>query len=437
MLSLHKRERLKQLLKSFGLALIVCVFTFSSFASSFTYAEQRNFNPDAPFLTPFYNPGVDSGLVCSSFADIGISGENNGEKIWTYLIGRGLTPNQAAGIMGNLFQESGYLPHKQENPGSIRGHTNKSLDQVWAEELGGWGLAQWTFGRRDAVRDAVVEGLGEEYYTKDELAGEMNDELLLLQLEFIYEEMQVRNAYAKNSDLRNRVRGLTEWEAIQQMSTLEDALVLFHDSFERSADSPQDVINNRGAFAEQALNEFGDITSFGGQFCGSFATGDLQELVLEYAWSEYFPPPHFDMMPAYATAVRRAQQEGRYVGGGSRPGIDCGGFVTTLLIDSGFEPNYNYSGLVSDGASNVANGQRPWVEENWMEVGGGPDINVADLQPGDVAFQPGHTFVFVGDIEGFDSNIASASYGDGVWRTPMAGRENLVASNVTWYRKAE
>ena len=427
------RAKLIHYLKTSLLIAGCFVFVFSTHMESLVYAEgSRNFNPDAPHLTPFYNPSAGLGGLCSSFSDIGIEGRNNGEKIWGYLGSRGLTPEQSAGIMGNLFQESGYIPTIQER---VAGRGDR--ENAWAAEVGGWGLAQWTGGRRIAIRDAVIETLGEEYYTMDELPEEMNDDLLLFQLEFMYEEMQVRRAYAKDASLRNRVRGLTEWEAIQQMSTVEDALVLFHDSFERSADTPSEVIRIRGGFAEQALNDFGGITSFGGQFCATFSSGDLQDLVLEYAWPEYFPPPHIEMMPAYAAAVRRAQSEGRYVGGGVRPGIDCGGFTTTLLVDSGFEPNYNHSGLLREGAGNTVT-QRAWVEANWQEVGRGSEINVAELQPGDIAFSPGHTFVFVGEIEGFDSNIASASYSErNRWRTPMAGRESLVAGNVTWFRRVE
>ena len=59
-------------------------------------------------------------------------------------------------------------------------------------------------------------------------------------------------------------------------------------------------------------------------------------------------------MPAYAAAITKAKAEGQYVG---NDGVDCGGFVTRLMIDSGFEPNYNYAGKLSDGAANVASGQ--------------------------------------------------------------------------------
>ena len=132
------------------------------------------------------------------------------------------------------------------------------------------------------------------------------------------------------------------------------------------------------------------------------------------------------MMPDYKEAVDRRLQQGKYVGGGSHPGIDCGGFVTTLLQDSGFDPEYGGGGSVPT--------QHSYVKEQGWEI-----INdISQLQPGDVAFNAdnSHTFVYVGNINGFGSVIASASYSGRTntnWRAPMAGKENM--NNVTWYHK--
>ena len=38
-------------------------------------------------------------------------GKNNEEKIWNFLTGKGLNSYGAAGLMGNLFAESGLNPH--------------------------------------------------------------------------------------------------------------------------------------------------------------------------------------------------------------------------------------------------------------------------------------------------------------------------------------
>lgn len=172
--------------------------------------------------------------------------------------------------------------------------------------------------------------------------------------------------------------------------------------------------------------------------CGQvFNTAGLSNTVLTYAWPDYRAAPFPDKKPEYDAAIDAAMASGQYVGGGKYPGVDCGGWVTRLMIDSGFEPNYNYGGVIANGASNVNYGQSPWIEENWQRIGS--VTSTAELQPGDVAINIGktHTFAYVGDIQGFDSEIASASYSTGGqgWRAPMAGRENPLGSNIIWYRK--
>lgn len=144
--------------------------------------------------------------------------------------------------------------------------------------------------------------------------------------------------------------------------------------------------------------------------------------VTEYAWPDYHPRPYTNMMPAYAAAVEKAKSEGRYVGAN---GIDCGGFVTTLMVDSGFDPTYNYNGK---GGSTAV--QQEWLDANWQSLGA--VTNTSELRPGDVAMQPGHTFVFVGEIPGFNSTMASASQGE---RAPMADKYGLSGDGIVWYRK--
>jgi N-acetylmuramoyl-L-alanine amidase len=175
----------------------------------------------------------------------------------------------------------------------------------------------------------------------------------------------------------------------------------------------------------------GAVNSCGEETGGVFDGGDLAQTTLAYAWHTYKGSGFIDARTEYTTAVKKARSEGRYVGGvdanGNTPGIDCGGFITTLMIDSGFEPKYNKSG--KGGYTAI---QESWARENWKTLGRGSSINTASLRPGDVAFLPGHTFVYVGKIEGFNSNIASASLHD---RAPMAGKESITSGAVMWYGK--
>lgn len=167
-------------------------------------------------------------------------------------------------------------------------------------------------------------------------------------------------------------------------------------------------------------------------------SGEFIRLVKEYAWPEHHNAPYTNRMPAYAQAVTTSQSEHRYVGGSVNgvPGIDCGGFVTILVQNSGIAKDYN------DGQGGTI-AQEAWAKaHNWTLLNKNSEtaIDTSILQPGDVAFSKGHTFIYVGEINGFDSVIASASYGNSTARAPMAGTENLIKGHgvyVRWYRNPQ
>lgn len=186
-------------------------------------------------------------------------------------------------------------------------------------------------------------------------------------------------------------------------------------------------------FADTIYNAInGNLTDLGCDVGGEF-----QSLVKAYAWPEYHAPGWLERMPDYASAVTQSSSEGRYVGGsvGGVPGIDCGGFVTILAQNSGLAPDYNdYKGGTPT--------QERWVNDHhWQLINNSPttEVDTSLLQPGDIAFSDGHTFIYVGEIPGFDSVIASASYTESGTngRAPMAGKEDLTFGNgaiVRWYR---
>lgn len=170
----------------------------------------------------------------------------------------------------------------------------------------------------------------------------------------------------------------------------------------------------------------GSSTSSG---CTSAGTGDLASTVKTYAWPDYHPAPYTKAKKEYAEAIKAATRKKQYVGGGQYPGIDCGGFVTRVMIDSGFEPKYNYSGKLSGGAGYTIV-QEEWLRDNWTKIS---PKSTKDLEPGDVAINDRHTYMYVGKVDGFNSVIASASYGS--WRAPMAGHETPADPSFNWYRK--
>lgn len=155
--------------------------------------------------------------------------------------------------------------------------------------------------------------------------------------------------------------------------------------------------------------------------CGLSSSGDIssfQEAVLKFAWPDYKGVGFTTMMPEYQAAVQRTLASGGYVGAG---GIDCGGFVTVLMRESGWDPDYN-SGNGPTGS------QISYLESSsaWRDVTSEINSN-KDALPGDVLIYDGHTLVFVGDIPGFNSKMASASLRE---RAPMADS----VEDISWYK---
>jgi len=88
-------------------------------------------------------------------------GKNNEEKIWNFLTGKGLNSYGAAGLMGNLFAESGLNPHNLQNTYEKKlGYTDDSYTDAvdsgkytgFTHDSAGYGLAQWTYwSRKEAL----------------------------------------------------------------------------------------------------------------------------------------------------------------------------------------------------------------------------------------------------------------------------------------------
>lgn len=385
----------------------------------------------------FYDP---SQLVCAA-SGTKVRGDNNIAKMWNYLIDKGLTDFQAAGILGNIQQESGFSAFRQEGAAK------------WP--LGGYGIVQWTADRRRAMEADMKKTMPDIYdkYYKAEFGGatkesngyvpegvpvEINDRLLAYQLDYLYQESTTRKLRLSWL-LAPLINDVTEWEAIKASKTIRAASDIWLFSFERPADQSEDHAKKRAGFGEEIYQKMkgGSSSSLTASVSSSDVcnnttgdTGSFSSTVLAYAWPTY-RGRSTEKKKEYEEAVSNAISQGKYVG--SCRGVDCGAFVTILLNNSGFDPEYNSSGKGgATGSCNNPGTQWGYLCKNWTLVGRGNTIDTASLQPGDVAMYDGHTFVYVGDIEGFESNIASASQ---CGRAPMAGKESITDPRVHWYRK--
>ena len=86
-----------------------------------------------------------------------LTGKTNEEKIWNYLTAAGMNACGAAGLMGNLYAESGLIPANLQNTYEKKlGYTDAAYTAAvdsgaytnFAKDGAGYGLAQWTYWSR-------------------------------------------------------------------------------------------------------------------------------------------------------------------------------------------------------------------------------------------------------------------------------------------------
>lgn len=186
-----------------------------------------------------------------------------------------------------------------------------------------------------------------------------------------------------------------------------------------------------GTIGNSAVNE-----------CAGAVAGDAVKTAVNYSWPDYHQPNYCNEKPSYKQAMGSANAAGQYIGGtctigGTWIGVDCGAFVTRVMIDSGADPGYNYGGSLSNGAGNTLQQQKYLDEQvakgKYNKLSG--VTGTGQLQPGDIAINTVHTYMFVGTQPGFNGNSASSSFSEfgTSWRAPMASPA-YGFGEFAWYR---
>ena len=158
-----------------------------------------------------------------------LTGNSNEEQVYNYLVSKGFSPQGAAGIMGNLQQESNFRADNVQNgmgysdEDYVNGIKNGSISRdSFINDSRGFGIAQWTYPTRKA---ALYDYLGPENI--DSLSG---------QLDFMIEEM----GSGLTSDMKNA-------------SSASQAAAEFHNVYERSADANT---STREGYASNIYNKY-------------------------------------------------------------------------------------------------------------------------------------------------------------------------------------
>jgi len=115
--------------------------------------------------------------------------DENDKVIWTFFKGKSLNDFAVAGLMGNLFAESAFIPDNLQDSCEKRlGHTDKSYTEAvdngaytrdkFIKDQAGYGLAQWTHFERKGKLYDFIKGKGKSI-------GDLS-----AQLDFLWLELQ-------------------------------------------------------------------------------------------------------------------------------------------------------------------------------------------------------------------------------------------------------
>lgn len=183
----------------------------------------------------------DGKAVYSVFAGGMVQNGNTEKAIWDYLAGKGLNACAVAGLMGNLYAESGL------NSCNLQNSYNKSLNMTdaqytaavdngsygnFAKDKAGYGLAQWTYHTRKQALFDYAKKAGASIGSLD------------MQLAFLWDELQ---------GYKSVISTLKGAESVRAAS---DAVLL---GFEKPADQSEGVQKKRAEYGEAYYKKYAGV----------------------------------------------------------------------------------------------------------------------------------------------------------------------------------
>ncbi|WP_405062899.1 phage tail tip lysozyme [Kribbella sp. NBC_01505] len=318
-------------------------------------------------------------------------GSNEQQQAFNYLVANGYSPEQAAGVVGNMIEESsGVHPMILQNTEATDLTHAKDAEH---SELG-WGIVQWTPAGKLITnsRDAGVP-----YETIETLA---------YQLDFLRRQLIGETAVPEKA----------AGDSLLRTKTVEEAAFVFADEYERFG-GHEDPNAPTYALRKTSAGKVFDLYASGagtGPATACVGGGQIDAVAKNLAW----PTDGHDVPRSGTNASDARKAKPEYVAAlkqyndptGERAYTDCGRFVATVMHLSGADATF------PEVSTDI---QRTYLEgsgkyDRWYGVPPG------GMQPGDILNGPGHTYLYVGPwgAEGQGFTTASASlYG----RVPEAG----------------
>lgn len=206
-------------------------------------------------------------------------------EIWVYLTAR-LPPAAAAGIMGNLYAESGLNPRNLQNAGNKRlgvtddeyteavdsGEYNSGNYNRFANDGWGYGIAQWTY----KARKAALLNFAEQRRAS---IGDLD-----MQMEFLWQELQGYTSLIRT---------------LGSARTVREASDAFMTQFERPADQSETAKAKRAAYAQKYYDQFTSMGKMEGKTMGTIFAPDYGEKYIKSTATHYIANSGSDENKAY------------------------------------------------------------------------------------------------------------------------------------------
>lgn len=318
-------------------------------------------------------------------------GATNAEKIWNFLFDKGLTPYGIAGLMGNLYAESGFSPTNLQN--SYEKKLGKTDSQYTSEvdsgtytnfvhDSAGYGLAQWTYWSRK-------EGLLNYAKSINASIGDLE-----MQLNFLWKEISGYSSVISTLKSANDIR------------TASDSVLV---NYERPADQSENAKQKRANYGQTYFNQFSKINET--------RKDDVEMTGTKITTAKELANRAIETAKNYKTlyvmgcfgAPMNAKNKTRYTSNHSyNKQADRTAMINAASADTfGFDCVCLIKGLlwgwcgdksrVYGGATYTSNGVPDIGADSMIKVCSGVSTDFSKIEIGEVVWMEGHIGIYVGN----------------------------------------
>ena len=317
-----------------------------------------------------------------------MTGAEREKYIWNRLTAAGLTPAGAAGLMGNLYAESGLNPANLQNTHEKKlGLTDAAYTAAvdagtytnFAGDGAGYGLAQWTYKTRKAALLAYVRAAGRS-------VGDLET-----QVGFLLQE------------LAGSYKGvLSTLKSAQDVRTASDAVLL---QFERPADQGEAARARRAGCGKTYFDRYAPADTSGLMPSGVFVdkllavAGNYKTL---YVMGCFGAPMTAENKKRYTQNhdYNKAAARVKMINAASADtfGFDCVNLIKGILWGWSGDASRRYGGAAYPTAAAVAAGACPDVSADGMiKICKEVSTDFSRIVPGAAVWVKGHIGVYIGD----------------------------------------